>query len=325
VSREQAAQMWSRLALGDEDTPSFQLVHVLYYFGALLVIGAMGWFMTNGWDSFSGIELSIIAGGYALAFVLVGRSVWQRGGLRIPGGLLITMAVCMTPLVVYGIERRMHWWPSNDPGSYVNFHPYINASWVLMEVATVAAALVGLRFFKFPFLTAPIAYALWFMSMDLPAWLSGSEWDYQARCIVSVILGGLMLIFSYFIDGRTEQDFSFWLYFFGLLSFSGGLSAMDSGSQLGKFVYLLVHLGFIAVSVMLRRRVFLVFGALGTFCYLANEAWTYFRDSVAFPFILTGIGIAMIFLAIKYQKNRAAIEAWGQRVNVKVGKGAGAS
>jgi hypothetical protein len=36
-----------------------------------------------------------------------------------------------------------------------------------MEVGTVAAGLVALRYFRFPFLTAPIAFALWFMSMDL--------------------------------------------------------------------------------------------------------------------------------------------------------------
>jgi hypothetical protein len=100
--------------------------------------------------------------------------LWNQA-LRIPGGLLFTIAVCMTPLAVYGLERWTGFWPENDPGEYANFHPYINGSWLLMEVATVAAGLVVLRIWRFPFLTAPIAYALWYMSMDLVALLGNRQ------------------------------------------------------------------------------------------------------------------------------------------------------
>src|SRR5947207_5581393 len=109
----------------------------------------------------------------ASLFVVAGSGVWRKSMYRVPGGLLISMAVCMTPLAVYGAERQLHLWPQLDPRSYTHFHPLINASWVGMDVGTVLAALVALRYFKFPFLTAPAAYGLWYMSMDLTGLVFG--------------------------------------------------------------------------------------------------------------------------------------------------------
>lgn len=308
LSREHAHALWRQLKTKSEVEAHFEPAHVGYYFGALLVIGAMGWFVTNGWDSFRGWQLFMIAGGYATVFFLAGKQLWPRSLFRIPAGLLITISVCMTPLAIFGLERQFNLWPSSDPGSYTRFHPYIDASWVAMEVATVAVAAVALRYFRFPFLTAPAAYALWYMSMDLPALVLGKNWEWRERCMISAGFGVGMLAVSYWFDRRTEVDYSFWGYLFGLMCFTGGLSFLDSGNQLAKLGYCLIHLALIVISLVLRRRVFLVFGALGVFGYLCDEAYTYFRNSVAFPFALSFIGIAIIVVAMKVKKNEAALQ-----------------
>jgi hypothetical protein len=195
-----------------------------------------------------------------------------------------------------------------DPGSYTRFHPYIDASWVLMEITTVLAAAAALRYFQFPFLTAPAAYALWYMSMDLTELVYGKGWQWRDRCMISVAFGVFMLLVSYWFDGKTELDYSFWGYLFGLMTFTGGLSLLDSGSQLAKLGYCLIHVVLIVISLVLRRRVFLIFGGLGVFGYLSNEAYTYFRNSVAFPFVLSFIGILIIFGAMKFKKNESALQ-----------------
>ena len=307
LSRDHAQAIWRKLHTHSEVEAHFEYAHVGYYFGALLVIGAMGWFMTNGWDSFRGWQLFAIAAGYAAVFSIVGRQVWTQPLFRIPGGLLITIAVCMTPLGVYGLERQFNLWPAADPGSYTSFHPYINASWVLMEVATVLAAVAALRYFSFPFLTAPAAYALWYLSMDLAGLIFRKELTFRDSCIVSVVFGLVMLLVSYWLDRKTELDYSFWGYLFGLMTFTGGLSLMDSGSQLAKLGYCLIHVALIVLSLLLQRRAFLIFGSLGVFGYLCNEAYTYFRNSVAFPFVLSLIGISLIVAAMKFKKNEEAL------------------
>lgn len=306
---EQSRVIWKYLQARPDVQGSFEPAHVAYFFGALLVIGAMGWFITDGWDSFRGWQLSLLSAGYAATFVVIARPLWKQPIFRVPAGLLVTMAVCMTPLFIYGIERQIHLWPSLDPGSYTRFHPYINASWVLMEIGTVLASLLALRFFKFPFLTAPLCYALWYMSMDVTALIFGRTWQWQDECLISAIFGAILLLVAYWIDHKTELDYSYWGYLFGLLMFTGGLSGMDTGHELAKFGYFLAHLGLIILSLILRRKVFLVFGALGVFGYLCNEAFTYFKNSVAFPFVLTLIGIAVIFAGMEYKKREPVLQA----------------
>jgi len=311
-TREQSAVLWGKLDSTPGVESRFEPAHVGYFFGALLVIGAMGWFITDGWDRFAGWQLTAIALFYAGSFVMAGSRVWRDSLYRVPGGLLITMAVCMTPLAVYGMERQFHLWPQLDPGSYTRFHPLIDASWVGMEVGTVLAALGALRYFKFPFLTAPAAYALWYLSMDLTGLIFGKAWSFRQLCIVSPIFGLLMLLTAYWVEGKSDLDFSYWGYLFGLLAFTGGLSFMESNSEWSKFGYLLIHVALVGISLFLKRKVFVVFGAIGIFGYLSNEAYTHFRNSVGFPFVLSAIGIALIFLAMQYKRNETALQ---KRVN----------
>ena len=317
LSSQQSQLIWKYLKAKPGVQGSFEAAHVGYFFGALLVIGAMGWFITNGWDSFEGWQLSALAGGYAVIFVTVARPLWRQPLFRVPAGLLVTVAVCMTPLAVYGIERQMHLWPSSDPGSYTRFHPFIHASWLIMEVGTVFTSLLALHFFEFPFLTAPACYALWYMSMDATALIFGRSWQWQDECLISAIFGAVLLLIAYFLDRKTAVDYSYWGYLFGLLMFTGGLSGMNTGHELAKFGYFLAHLGLIFASLWLQRKVFLVFGGLGVFGYLCDEAYTYFKNSVAFPFVLTMIGIAIIFAAMAYKKRepvlQAAVSKWLSR------------
>jgi hypothetical protein len=297
------------LATETEVAPNFEAAHISYYLGALLIIGAMGWFVTNAWDRLSGLTLSAIAIGYGVLFGAAGVHLFRKASTKIPGGLLVAVAVCMTPMAVYGVERAAGWWPQGDPGSYANFHPYINGSWVVMECVTVLIAGLALKFVRFPFITAPAAYALWYLSMDATAWIFGAQWTFHQECWISVIFGLATLIAAYLLDGISEQDFSFWFYLFGLLTFSGGLSLMGSGSQLGRAVYCLIHLAMMALAILLQRRVFVVFGAIGTFIYLASEAGEYFRNSFGFTIALTLIGITFIGAGIAYKRQEARLES----------------
>jgi hypothetical protein len=47
ISEVQAEDLWHALERLDVDRPRFDLPHVAYYLGALVVISAMTWFMTR--------------------------------------------------------------------------------------------------------------------------------------------------------------------------------------------------------------------------------------------------------------------------------------
>src|SRR5262249_28273029 len=211
---------------------------------------------------------------------------------------------------IWGLEKATGFWPERDPGNYRDFYPYIRSSWICMEAGTVVAALMALRRVKFSFLVAPAAVALWFMSMDFAAFLSGHDhWQLALGQRVSISFGLGMLLVAYLIDHRTREDFAFWLYLFGMTALWGGLTSMESDSQWRRFLYCLLNVGFVALSVLLRRRVFVLYGAIGVNLYLVQLAQTVFKDSILFPFALTFLGLPVIAVAIGYQRNRLAVDA----------------
>lgn len=309
VDEKQAENLWQVLSERAADRPHFSLVHVLYYFGALLVIGAMGWFMTNAWESFGGAGIFTISVLYAAVFVGLGYKWWDRPGLRIPSGLLVTMGVCMTPLAVYGLQRWLGIWAFDDPGEYKSFHRWIKGGWLFMEIVTICAGLLALRFFKFPFLTAPIAFALWYMSMDLtPIIFESDVFSWDERKFVSLWFGVVMIVGTYLIDQRTKEDFAFWGYLFGVFAFWGGLSLMDSDNELSKFLYFLTNVLLMGMSVFLQRKVFVIFGAIGSFGYIGYLASDVFAHSALFPFILTIVGAMILYCGILLHRHGKKIE-----------------
>lgn len=311
LSQEHSDSLWNAFLDRPGMGSKFDFAHVAYYFGAMIVISAMAWLMTLAWEMFGGGGIFIISLLYIFFFSLAGRTLWFKEKMYVPGGLLFTIAVSMTPLMIYGLERMLGFWPQGDPGAYMNYHYWVKGSWFVMEIGTILAGLIALKFIKFPFLTAPIAFTLWYMSMDLTPLLFGKlEYSWDERAIVAICFGLLILLAAYLIDHRTREDYAFWLYFFGMLSFWGGLSSLDTGSELGRLFYCLINLFLMILSVILNRRVFIVFGSFGVFGYLGYLSHSLFRDSVFYPFGLTLLGILVIYLGVQYQKKRAKLEKW---------------
>ena len=82
---------------------------------------------------------------------------------------------------------------------------------------------------------------------------------------------------------------------------------MRSDSELNKFIYLCINLAMIAVGAILSRRVFAIFGGLGAAGYLGHLAYDVFKDSMVFPFVLTIIGLGVIYLGVLWQRHEEKI------------------
>jgi hypothetical protein len=289
------------------------VAHLLWYAGALIVIGAMGLFSTLAFAQMGGSALTACAVIYAAAFTLAGHHLWHRRNLRVPGGLLITIAVSMAPLAIFGVQSELGWWGQfGNPGAYHGFYDWIKGSWLFMEIATVLAGVIALRFFRFPFIVAIIGFALWFMSMDLAPWVAGTNhFDYEIGRKVSVWFGLVVLVAAWIVDYRSRNsDFGFWLHLFGLMAFWGGISATSGATELGKAVYCLLNVGLLLVSVVVMRRAYAVFGAFGITLYLGHLADVVFKDSLLFPFALSLIGVAVVASGLLYHRKQDAITAW---------------
>lgn len=292
-----------------EQNKGFNLVTVAYYFGAMLIISACAWFLGENWNALGSKGILITSLSYAAITALAGAWL-RRKGYLIGGGLLITVAVSLAPLVVYALEAMFGVWPVDHPGAYKDYYPGIHGWWMVMEITTAALGAIAFRFVRFGFLTAPISISFWFLSMDAAAWYRGEHHlGVSAGKWVSVGVGLLILLVGFGLDKTLRkqnkpktEDVVFWCYLFGLMAFWGGLSSMNSTSEVGCAIYAAINLGLIGLAVKLRRVTFLLFGAVGVYIYLAHLAYKVFKDSTLFPFILAFLGLSLILATVWAQR-----------------------
>ncbi len=292
---------------------AFDIAHLLWYAGALIVMSAMGLFSTLAFSQMGGWALTITAAVYAVLFLLAGNHLWNARNLRTPGGLLIAVAVAMAPLAVYGIQDALNLWGSfGKPGTTHDFYVWIKGSWVFMELAAIAAAIAALWFYRFPFIVLIAGIALWFLSMDVVPWITGSRYgNWETARQVSILFGLGMLIVAFAVNiWQRSGDFAFWLYLFGVLTFWGGITAASDGTAVQKALYCAMNIGFLFLAVYLGRRVFAVFGTIGIAIYLGDLADKVFKNSMLFPFVLSLIGIGVIVAGLWYYRRQAAISTW---------------
>jgi hypothetical protein len=292
-----------------ERPKGLNFVTIAYYFGAMLMISACAWFLGDKWDALG--SAGILATTLIYFIVATGLGVWLRqAGYFVGGGLLVTVAVSLVPLIAYSIEDLLGLWPSLPPGPYMDYYPLIRGSWIVMELATMMVAAGALYWVRFGFLTAPLAFSAWFFSMDVWALLRDKNvLAAEDRQLVSVYVGLATLVLGYALDSRWRRhggtksdDFAFWCYLFGLLAFWGGLTSMHSDSEVSKALYGALNVGLIGVGVWLRRATFVAFGALGVHVYLGHLAYEVFKDSFLFPFTLAFLGLSMILCTVAGQR-----------------------
>jgi len=280
---------------------------VLYYIGGLLIISAMTWLMRESWASFGAEGIAFISVLYFLIFLFAGHYIFFRKNLEIAGGLLLTIPVAITPLFTFSVLEILGYWPLGWRHS--DYFIWIRGRWIILEIATLVVALPIFLKTKFPFHVFLIAGTLWFFSMDIVPVLHGASFiSWSDRGIISIIFGLLMISVGYWADIKFKKDYAFWMYLFGLLTLSSGLSIFYNNVT-SRLIFLgLVNILLILFALFINRNTFLVFGAIGLIQFLSRLAWVFFQGSIFFPFALTIIGLLLISLGIYFQKNRKRVQ-----------------
>jgi hypothetical protein len=276
------------------DTPNF-----LWYFGAVVAIAATGFFVGLGWERRGATFMFIASVAFLVAYAAASVLLLRRGWFT-PGGLFAAMAVSVVPLVVYAFERLTGWWPMDQPRAFEAFHQEILASWVAMELITIAVGIAVLVYVRFPLILAPVAWAVWYLSMDLAPLFFGEDVTIDERIAISVVVGLLMIGAGLALDWRRQRRIAFWAHLFGLLTLLGTMFWLTDQHNDRTTWTLITVLSFATAlaSIPLQRTTYVVFGGLGllaTTCY-----WTYevFQDSLAFPFVVAAAGVAFMGLGL---------------------------
>lgn len=298
-----ATALWENLSLQLAEEPAFRAQHLLYYFGAMMMLLPFTIFVSLG-------ILKIGVAGLLVVALLVGGATFLAAekllamGLRIAAGTFSVVSLGMVPLAVHALLSLAG---VEFPKDYADFHRSIRAEYITIEVATLAASVYYLYRHRLPFLMLPVSVILWYLGMDLSTGIFGYAYGSTFRNW-SLGYGLFLLAVAYAVERRTRHtlsDYSFWLWLFGTLTFWGALTSMDSGSEWGKAVYALINLGLVAGSVLVHRRVLAVAGAVGLTMYLGHLSMKVFRDAALFPLVTLVAGAAVVWVGLKWP----AIEA----------------
>lgn len=301
--------LWRFLSERSMHNASFRPAHIIYYLGGLIAISAMTLFVTLAWEAWVGPRMLAIAVGYAIVGIVLTHYFLNRH-LTIPAGLTIAFAVAMTPLAIYSIQNMLGYWS----GDYAvrDYHRYIDWRWIFMEAGTLIAASIALWIYRLPFLLFIVAVTLWYLQMDLvPFIFHDLDHTWELRKLTSVVSGVVFMLLAFWIDIRSgrKKDYAFWLYLVGVVTFWGGLTAMGSDSELGKFIYFCVNLLLLVIGAILVRRVFAVFASIGIIIYFYHLADKVFQDSLLFPVALAAVGLGIIFCGLYWQRHEQQFQS----------------
>ncbi len=302
ITPEQAGNLWAYLTQSQGNVPRFEFSHVMYYFGGFLAISAVTLFVTLSWEEMKGTGLFVLSSCLFLLGCLLIHYFLEKK-LVIPAGIMSVFCVALVPLAIYNIQLIFGLFP-NTTVHYRGFYSWIQGYWVPMELGTVVVGVIMLYLYQFSFLIFPIAFSLWFLSMDLYCLFFNMD-NFNSRAEFSIYFGLLMLCAALYMDFKyndNKQDYAYWLYLFGVMTFWSGLSFQCSTSELNKFIYCLINVVLIFSGVILNRRVFSVFGALGVFSYLTYLSVSVFADSFSFPVVLVFLGILIMLAASRWSR-----------------------
>ena len=111
LSAEQADQLLEFFgAMPVSEEPRFSFVHVLYYLGGMIAIGAMSLFMTVGWNALGGWGGCLTAVCYGALALALTHWFLKRKQLAIPAGIMATLAVVMVPLAIFAAQMALGYW-----------------------------------------------------------------------------------------------------------------------------------------------------------------------------------------------------------------------
>ena len=318
VSDEQAAQLLALAgdgpaASGGEAPHAFNWVNVAYGIGALLVVFAFGVFLVERWQRVSPWEVLGITVVYAAIFAVAARGL-GRAGYRTAAGVAVMLVVALTPVATWALLRLADWWPDGGSGSALLYSStWMAWQWLVLDLATVLAALLVWRRGAVVAVTWPLAVALWGVSFHLPRVLRGELYAPSLQRWTA-LAGGLAILGV--ADGieRWQRrqaadsapapgDFATAFWIVGVLTF--GISYFEVWDHAGaawRHLLLLVALGFVAMSLRLGRRALLAAGIVGIIGYLGWLTDTVFRDRISFPVALAGMGALTIGLVVLVQR-----------------------
>ena len=287
----------------------FNWVTVAYALGALLVVFAGGWFLTQRWLSLG--PTGVLAIVLVYAAIATAASRWlERRDFHEAAGMAAMVAVALTPVAVWALESLTGWWPADVWGKpyYVDYPPAEASRWLVAELATILAALLVLRRRTWSAVVFPLAVALFALVMHLPRSFDFTLTPVMERWIQmtgALVVCAIANTTDRMVPRRAERgrgDVAFPLWLTGLTALAVAILTMWPVAGVLRHALPAVAIGAVAAALYMGRRTHLVFGAFAIVMYLFYLAGEVFRSTAYFPIVLALMGGAVLAVTVWVQR-----------------------
>ncbi len=262
---------------------------VFNYIGGGIVLLGIIILIAQNWDKLSFVTQLLVTLGAAVAFYIIGVVYGRIEKLKTAstvfhflGAVLMPFGICFV-LDHYGVD----FW--NFGGS------------TLIALGLFVMYLVSDLIFKKNVLTFfSIAFGTWFF-FALVNYLLGSSmyadvWEFYQYCMFGAGLTHVLL--GYAFSNTRRVVLTNVLYAFGLLfALSAGFALSGFDAELfsiWNFIYPIVLVAVLYLSVVLKSRPFLVFGTIYLMAFIIKITAEFFSDSLGWPLALVIAGLLVI-------------------------------
>lgn len=105
----QAKQLWEALMQRKAAASQFDLPHLFWYAGAVLIFLAMGWLAAEIQYRYGPSAMLATSIVYLTMFLYVGTDLWTKQAFKLPSSLLFILAALMVPIICYSFVDTFHY------------------------------------------------------------------------------------------------------------------------------------------------------------------------------------------------------------------------
>lgn len=291
----------------DSGSHSLKLSEILYYIGGAIVVLGIAILVGQNWTEFNTFTKVLVTLGSGIAAYVVGLVLIRDKQTEKVGQAFFFISALVMPLGLF---------VTFDQAGYQTGSALTN-----MLVSGVLAAMYLSSFATFRkdvFLLFGILFCTWFFFALTSFLIAGNAvfgdwWRFYAYRVMAVGISYMLL--GHFFQQTNKEHFTGFLYGLGVFGFLGAALILGGWTPDASPLWELLFPGFVFgamfLSVHLRAKSFLVFGAIYLMIYILKITGEYFQQGLGWPFSLVLAGLALIgvgYIAVrvnnKYLANR---------------------
>ena len=291
VTRHEVLEAMDRGLDSSSPMRSLKISEIMYYIGGGIVFLGIAILVSQNWAEFSPLTRILATLGSGIAAYFAGLAFVRDARTERMGQAFFFIAALLLPLGLF---------VTFDQAGYNT--EYASTNTLVSGLLTAMFAASFFTFKKDVFLLFTILFGTW-LFFALTSWMVGSAgwfygtwWRFYAYRFVATGLSYVLLGYHFQRNGR--EGFTGFLYGFGSLGILSGALWLGGWSPeasiLWEVLFPGVVLGMMFLSVHLRSKSFLVFGAMFLIIYILKITGEYFQENLGWPLALVMAGLALI-------------------------------